>query len=53
MMSKQSTAAGNDDSAMSNILTSMLDADGDGSIADDVLDIARKFFCAWSSPAAV
>ena len=44
MMSKQSTAAGNDSSAMSNMLTSMLDADGDGSIADDLLDMAKKFF---------
>jgi len=44
MMSKQSTAAGNDSSAMSNMLASMLDADGDGSIADDLLDMAKKFF---------
>lgn len=44
MMSKQSAAAGNDGSAMSTMLTSMLDADGDGSIADDVLGLARKFF---------
>jgi len=44
MMSKQSAAAGNDGSAVSNMLTSMLDADGDGSIADDVLDMAKRFF---------
>ncbi len=44
MMSKQSAAAGNEGSAMGKMLTSMLDADGDGSIADDVLDMARKFF---------
>ena len=44
MMSKQSAAAGNDGSAMSNMLTSMLDADGDGSVTDDLLDMAKKFF---------
>lgn len=44
MLSKQSTAAGSDSSAMSNMLTSMLDADGDGSVADDLLDMAKKFF---------
>lgn len=44
MMSKKSAAVGNEGSAVSNLLTSMLDADGDGSIADDVLDMARKFF---------
>ena len=44
MMSKQSATAGNSGSAMSNMLTSMLDADGDGSVTDDLLDMAKKFF---------
>jgi len=44
MMSKQSTAVGNSGSSLNSMLASMLDADKDGSITDDLLDMAKKFF---------
>lgn len=44
MMSKQSAGAGNSSSTINSMLVSMLDADGDGSVTDDLLDMAKKFF---------
>lgn len=35
---------GGDSSMVSNLLTSFLDADNDGDITDDLLNIAKKFF---------
>lgn len=37
-------AGGADNGSMASMITSFLDADKDGDIADDVLNLARKFF---------
>jgi hypothetical protein len=44
MMSKQSAGAANSGSTINSMLVSMLDTDGDGSVTDDLLDMAKKFF---------
>jgi len=35
---------GGDNSAVSSLVTSFLDADGDGDVTDDLLNMAKKFF---------
>lgn len=40
----QSQLAGGSSSGLLGMLSPLLDADKDGSVADDLLDMAKKFF---------